>query len=191
MVMLSINMELHLKETLPLLIYSHQVRLQCLLVVHGIFDDLPMTVLDLNGGVSRHPYFEGGEFVTPTGSWHFGVNASSQYPDEAAKFVKWLTVGAGSELWWSKDSYDFPAQVAFLDSFKTIDDFQEYPLAYLKTAADEASVNPVPRPVTPGYLEYEQILGNTFNDIRNGSDPKDALETAVTRIEFEMEKYKQ
>jgi hypothetical protein len=56
-------------------------------------------------------------------------------------------------------------------------------------AADEATVNPVPRPVTPGYLEYEQILQNTFDDIRNGANVEEALNLAVERIESEMIKY--
>jgi hypothetical protein len=63
-------------------------------------------------------------------------------------------------------------------------------LALLKTAADEATVNPVPRPTTVGYLEYEQILSDTFQDIRNGTKPQDALNNAVDRIESEMAKYR-
>jgi hypothetical protein len=47
----------------------------------------------------------------------------------------------------------------------------------------------VPRPVTPGYLEYEQILQNTFDDIRNGANVEEALNLAVERIESEMVKY--
>ena len=65
----------------------------------------------------------------------------------------------------------------------------EGPLSYLTTAADEAKQNPVPRPLTVGYLEYEQILADTFQDIRNGADPKQALDTAATRIQSEMGKY--
>lgn len=147
--------------------------------------------LDFNWAVSRHPYFEGGKIVTPTGSWHFGVNASSQHPEAAAEFVRWLTIGDGASLWWSKDSYELPAQKAFLASFSTEPEFQKPPLSYLATAADEATVNPVPRPVTPGYLEYEQLLKTAFDDIRKGADPKEALDTAVTRITAEMAKYQQ
>ena len=48
----------------------------------------------------------------------------------------------------------------------------------------------MPRPVSPGYLEYEQILQNTFSDIRNGQDVEEALNLAVARIESEMDKYR-
>ncbi len=146
--------------------------------------------LGFEWGVSRNPYFEGGVAVTPTGSWHFGVNASSSHPNEAADFVAWLTEGEGSGIWWSKDSYDFPAQLKLLDSIETEPSFQEFPLAYMKTAAQEAKVNPVPRPVTPGYLEYDQILGNVFSDIRNGADPATVLKKAASQITIEMEKYR-
>jgi multiple sugar transport system substrate-binding protein len=73
--------------------------------------------------------------------------------------------------------------------FATDDEFNEPPLSFLRVAADEATVNPVPRPVTPGYLEYEQILQNTFSDIINGADVEEALNLAVERIDSEMVKY--
>lgn len=140
-------------------------------------------------GVSRHPYFEGGEIVTPTGSWHFGVNANTAHPEAAAEFLHWLSIGEGASIWWGKDSFDMPAQTAILDTFATRSDFNDPPLSYMRVAADEAFVNPIPRPVTPGYLEYEQLLQAAFSDIRNGSDPKEALDTAAARITEEMKKY--
>ena len=140
-------------------------------------------------GVSRMPYFEGGEVVTPTGSWHFGVNANSAHPQEAAEFLRWLSAGEGASIWWGKDSYDMPAQTAIIDTFETMSDFDTPPLYYMRVAAKEALVNPIPRPVTVGYLEYEQLLGAAFKDIRNGADPAEALNTAAQRITEEMAKY--
>jgi ABC-type glycerol-3-phosphate transport system substrate-binding protein len=147
--------------------------------------------LDFEWGVSRHPYFEGGEIVTPTGSWHIGVNANSQNQEAAMRFVHWISTGKGAEIWWRQGSGDFPAQKSVLELFKTDAEFDELPLLYMRTAADEATVNPQPRPVTPGYLEYEQILQDVFQDIRNGADPREALQTGVDRIEREMQKYQQ
>ena len=55
------------------------------------------------------------KLLPPTGSWHFGVNANSQHSEEASEFVRWLTIEAmGADLWWSKDSFDMPAQKVFL-----------------------------------------------------------------------------
>jgi ABC-type glycerol-3-phosphate transport system substrate-binding protein len=145
--------------------------------------------LDFEWGVSRHPYFEAGEPATPTGSWHIGVNANSQNKEAAMTFVKWISTGEGAEIWWRKGSGDFPAQKSILELFQTDPEFAEEPLSFLKVAADEATVNPVPRALTPGFLEYEQILQDTFQDIRNGTQPETALNTAVDRISREMRKY--
>jgi ABC-type glycerol-3-phosphate transport system substrate-binding protein len=146
--------------------------------------------VEFNWGVSRHPYFADGEIVTPTGSWHIGVNRNTEQPEAAKRFVHWISTGHGAETWWRKGSGDFPAQKSVLALFETEEAFAEAPASYLRVAANEATVNPVPRPVTPGYLEYEQILQNTFQDIRNGAAVEEALNLAVARIESEMAKYR-
>lgn len=145
--------------------------------------------VEFNWGVSRHPYFEGGEIVTPTGSWHIGVNRNTANVEAATRFVQWISTGEGAEIWWRRGSGDFPAQKSVLALFGTDEEFNEAPRSFLRVAADEATVNPVPRPGTPGYLEYEQILQNTFSDIRNGADVEEALNLAVERIQSEMVKY--
>ena len=147
------------------------------------------TDLDFEWGVSRHPYFDGGEIVTPTGSWHIGVNANTDNPEASTRFVRWVSTTPGAELWWRHGSGDFPAQKSVLHLFQTDPEFDERPWFYNRIAADEATVNPQPRPVTPGYLEYEEILGDTFEDMRNGAEVVQALGTAVDRIEAEMAKY--
>jgi multiple sugar transport system substrate-binding protein len=147
--------------------------------------------LEIDWGVSRHPYFEDGEIVTPTGSWHIGVNANTEQPEAAQRFVHYITIGEGAERWWRRPGGgDFPAQLSVLALFETEEEFDELPWSYMRTAADEATVNPRPRAVTVGFLEYEQILQNTFQDIRNGADVEEALNLAVARIESEMAKYR-
>ncbi len=145
--------------------------------------------LDFEWGVSRHPYFEGGEIVTPTGSWHIGVNATSTKLDASTRFIHWVSTAPGAEKWWRFGAHDFPAQKSVLALFQTDPEFDEAPMSFNRIAADEATVNPQPRPVTPGYLEYEEILGDTFEDMRNGTEVTQALGTAVDRIEAEMAKY--
>ncbi len=142
-----------------------------------------------NWGVSRHPYFEEGEIVTPTGSWHIGINKNTENRDAAAKLVHFISTGEGAELWWRIGSGDMPAQKSVLALFATAEQFEEPPLSNWRVAADEATVGAVPRAVSPGFLEYEQILQNTFSDIRNGQDVEEALNLAVARISSEMDKY--
>ena len=145
--------------------------------------------VDFEWGVSRHPYFEGGEIVTPTGSWHIGINSASSNPEAGAKLVHWAATMPGAETLWRDAFQDMPAQISMLNKWLTDPEFDERPQYFNRIAADEATVNPQPRPVTPGYLEYEEILGDTFEDIRNGADVATALGTAVDRIEAEMVKY--
>ena len=147
--------------------------------------------LDIEWGVSRHPYFEDGVPATPTGSWHIGVNANTENREAATRFVHWISTGEGAEMWWRDGSGDFPAQQSVLALFATEAEFDELPMSYMRTAADEATVNPRPRAVTVGFLEYEQILQNIFQDIRNGADVTDTLNLAVQRIESEMAKYRE
>ena len=93
-------------------------------------------------------------------------------------------------MWWRLGSPAFPAQKSVLAMFATSDEFNEPPMSCNRVAADEATVNPVPRPVTVGYLEYDQIFRNTFQDIRTGTDPTEALNTMADRLESEMAKYR-
>ena len=146
--------------------------------------------VSFNWGVSRHPYFEDGEIVTPTGSWHIGINKNTENRDAAAKLVHFISTGEGAELWWRIGSNDMPAQKSILSLFATDEKFEEPPLSNWRVAADEATIGAVPRPTTPGFLEYEQILQNTFSDIRNGQDVEEALNLAVARISSEMDKYR-
>ena len=147
--------------------------------------------LEIEWGVSRHPYFADGVPATPTGSWHIGVNANTENRDAATRFVHWISTGEGAEMWWRDGSGDFPAQQSVLALFATEAEFDALPMSYMRTAADEATVNPRPRAVTVGFLEYEQILQNIFQDIRNGADVEESLNLAVQRIESEMAKYRE
>ena len=141
---------------------------------------------EFNWGVTRHPYFEGHDVATATGSWHLGVNSLSEHPEEAKAFVKWLSTGEGAEMWWRIGSHDFPAQQSVLAMFATSEEFDEPPMSFNRVAADEATQGPIPRPVTVGYLEYDQIFRDTFQDIRIGTDPETALNTMVERLSGEL-----
>jgi len=144
---------------------------------------------EFDWNVSRHPYFEGGEVATSTGSWHLGVNSLTKHPEEAKAFVRWLSTGEGAEMWWRDGSHDFPAQQSVLAMFATSEEFNEVPMSFNRVAADEATQGPIPRPVTVGYLEYDQIFRDTFQDIRIGTDPVEALGTMVDRLVSEFAKY--
>jgi ABC-type glycerol-3-phosphate transport system substrate-binding protein len=138
---------------------------------------------------SAHPYFAKGVPVTPTGSWHLGINKYSKKKDAAAKLVKYATGREGCIGWFKTDLHLNPNKVA-LDYIATADEYKEFPWTMYRLIIYETQHTAIGRPVTPGYLEYEQILTTAFEDIRNGADVEATLKGAVPRIDRLLEKYK-
>jgi multiple sugar transport system substrate-binding protein len=116
------------------------------------------------------------------------VSAFSEHKDEAAEFVKFLTADEGNRIWY--DAYgDIPATQELLGYIETAEETSEFPDNAYRLAVHEARNTAVPRPQTPGYLEFEDILSTTLEDIRNGADPEEALNAAVQRIDRGLERY--
>ncbi len=138
-------------------------------------------------GYAPVPAFEGHEdqVGTPTGSWHFGIPANSQNKDLAAAFIKYMSIGEGNELWLEANG-DVPATVAGAEKIMNSEDAAEY----MKIAAYESANTAVPRALTPGYTEYDTIIQNTWEDIKNGSDVTESLNNAAAKIESVMESFK-
>lgn len=132
------------------------------------------------------PAFEGHEdqVGTSTGSWHFGIPANSQNKDLAAYFIKWLSIGEGNDMWLDIN-HDVPSTKAAVDAILN----DENADGIMKIAAYEAANTAVPRALTPGYTEYDTVITNTWEDIRNGTEVKTALDNAVSQINTAMEKY--
>lgn len=144
----------------------------------------------LDFGVAAHPYFADGRVATPTGSWHVGISAFSEHKDAAAEFVKFLTLSPEGTRTWFEAHGHFPVTTALLDLVDRAEEFTAFPRSPYRLGTYEARNTAVPRPQTPGYLEFEDILNNTLEDIRNGSDPAEALNAAVPRIDRAMTKYR-
>ncbi len=138
-------------------------------------------------GYAPCPAFEGYEdsVGTSTGSWHFGINAASQNVDASADFIKYFTLGEGNDDWLEING-DVPSRIEKLDEIINDADAP----GYLKIGAEEAKTTAVPRALTPGFNEYQNILNNTWEDIRNGSDVTASLDGAVQQINTAMEQYK-
>ncbi len=138
-------------------------------------------------GWAYAPAFKGFEksVGTGTGSWHFGINAASENVDAAAEFIKYMSLGEGSDMYleWIGD---MPARES---KIKEILDNPDAP-GYLKVGAYEAANTAVPRALTPGYSEYSTVIDATLENIRNGAEVKGALDSAVEQINASMAKYK-
>ncbi|NOU64568.1 extracellular solute-binding protein [Paenibacillus sp. LMG 31461] len=156
--------------------------------VGGTWDVGKFTDAKINFGIAPHPYFEGKKVATPTGSWHVGVSKYSTHKDAAAKFIEYLTAGKGAETWVNA-SNDVPARIDLLNKIDSDPNYQNFPKNIMKLAASEANNTAVPRPKSPGYLEWETLMDKAFSDIKNGTEPKKALDGAVTQIDRQLAKY--
>ena len=140
---------------------------------------------DLDFGVAPHPYFASGKPVTPTGSWHIGINPRTAHLSEAQAFVKWLSTRDAMDLWFDlrqyppalKTIWEERANTTFVDPAWEI---VRYELANTAT----------PRPATPGYREYEDFLKTAMQDIQTGAAVRDSLTRAAQNIDREMRKYR-
>jgi len=134
-----------------------------------------------------HPYW-GDDIFVPTDSWHLGVNPNSKNSEAAARFVVWASSVDGGRVW--RELADiWPAQEVLLQEIFNDPANEDWPGKANAVAAAEAE-HAEPRPLTPGYLEYEEILSDAFEDIRNDADVQEALTGAADRIDREMEKYR-
>jgi multiple sugar transport system substrate-binding protein len=104
--------------------------------------------------------------------------------------VRFLTLSPeGTQIWFDSHG-QFPATTHLLDRLDTDETYAEFPLGAYRLGAYEARNTAVPRPQTPGYLEFEDILATTLEDIRNGSDPAQSLDAAVQRIDRALARYR-
>ena len=87
---------------------------------------------------------------------------------------------------WLEGNGDVPSTVAGVEALMN----SETAEGYMKIAAYESANTAVPRALTPGFTEYDTIIQNTWEDVKNGSDVKESLDTAAEKIEKAMESYK-
>lgn len=135
-----------------------------------------------------HPYFEGGEIAVPGDSWHIGVNPNGLHIPETIDFVTWLSSSDAGKFWYELDGA-WPAHKDLLDAVLNAPENSDWPNRAFGVAASEGQYT-VPRPLSVAYLEYEQLLADAIEDIRNGADVSESLTNAAGRIQTEMDKYR-
>jgi multiple sugar transport system substrate-binding protein len=140
-------------------------------------------------GIAPHPYFAGGTPATPTGSWHWGISPYSQQKEEAAKLIRFITLDERVLTFLFEETarlaaheivYGFtPEQVANA----------RLPVEGYELIRYELANTAVARPLSPGYLEWEDVVASAFEDVRNGVDPATAFQQAEGRIQGQLLKY--
>lgn len=142
----------------------------------------------VNYGIAPHPFFAGQKIATPTGSWHVGVSKYSAKKEAAAKFIDYLTVGEGSKIWFN-GNHDLPSNNDILKMINDDKKYDQFPDNIYRIATYEAQHTAVPRPVTPGFLEFESLFNKAYDDIKNGTDPKKALDDIAVQMDRQLKKY--
>lgn len=143
----------------------------------------------LHWGFAPTPYFAGGKAVTPNDSWHLGINRHSHHFAEAAQFIHWMTVGPGNDIWENKVE-QVPSLKREISAIESNPKYAAFPSNMLRLVAYEAEHTAIPRPVTPGFSEYQDILTQAFDNMRSGQSPKAALTAAATQIDSALLKYR-
>lgn len=148
----------------------------------------------LDFGIAPFPAFAGGEAATPTGGWSLGMNpqATADKANASAIFLKFMGIDDGgyaqylsalavppSNLEGSAKFYD--SEVFTDPRFTGVVDLMKSELATTATL----------RLQTVGYVEFEDIMTKTFDDIINGTDAKTALASATTQLDDAWAKYRQ
>ncbi len=133
----------------------------------------------LEFGVAPHPFFEGGEAVTPTGAWSWGVNPNSDNVDAAVEFLKYAALDPEGALATAQGFPLPPANKGVFDTYYAKN--QVVPGVETLISSELANTSRI-RPRSIGYIQFEEILGQAFEDIRNGADAKATLEAAAADI---------
>jgi ABC-type glycerol-3-phosphate transport system substrate-binding protein len=144
----------------------------------------------VNWGVAPQPTFtSGGKAATPNGSWSVAMNPFSKQKEAAAVFMNWLAVQNGYIKY--ETSPELPATPAGKELYFKRPVFSSSAgQDATKIMASESTQTAVARPSTIGYIEFETIMNQTFSDIRNGADAKQALESAQSKLTTAFSKYK-
>jgi multiple sugar transport system substrate-binding protein len=130
------------------------------------------------------PYFEGGSKVTPTGSWSWGINPASKNKAAAKKFLEFASLDPAGNLATTAATTIIPANSVateqYLPKLEALGGNKTKGLAALITHENTETAKP--RPVTVGYIQFEEIMGKAFGDIRNGSPVSERLKQAAQQI---------
>ncbi len=135
--------------------------------------------------VAPQPYFAGGEQVTPTGSWSWGVSSASKNQAAARAFLEFAALDAAGNLATTEATTIIPANTEaaaqYLPKLESLGGTNSAGVADLIT--HEITDTAVARPVSVGYVQFESLINKAFGDIRNGADVSERLSQAQSQIE--------
>ncbi len=144
---------------------------------------LPQRFPNLAFGFAPHPAFRDGVPVTPTGSWHIGINRRTRRMDAALDLVRWMTSDETARLWFSMFPFP-PVQRALWNDPAFSSD------ALWRIVAFEQANTARVRPQTPGFREYEDLFRAALRDIAGGANVAERLGSATRQIDQRLARYR-
>ncbi|HSB79528.1 MAG TPA: sugar ABC transporter substrate-binding protein [Candidatus Methylomirabilis sp.] len=136
----------------------------------------------VNWIVAPHPFFK--KPVTPTGAWHVGVFSGTKHPDFAVALLKAYTDPEAAKRNYRIMNY-MPVRETTFRAFP-----ETFTVAPNNLFYSEMVQTAIPRPRTPAYREYEDLLRQAFANIRQGSDASKEMNAAVEKINAQLRRYK-
>lgn len=142
----------------------------------------------LDWGIGAHPYFEGGEAVTPTDSWSWGINPFVEDQEAALEWLKYVALTKKGALQGAQNVPVLPAQnEAFREYLDQIRTEPTEPDGVADLIDYELENTAVHRPRTIGYVQFEEVLNTAFDDISTGADVVPTLRRASEELGRELE----
>jgi Inosine-uridine preferring nucleoside hydrolase/Bacterial extracellular solute-binding protein len=129
-----------------------------------------------------HPYFK--KPVTETGAWHVGVFSGTKNPDLAVALLKAYTDPEPAKRNYKIMNY-MPVRESTFKALPETFEVMPNKLFYW-----EIVHTAIPRPRTPAYREYEDLLRQAFANVRQGADAAKEMNTAAEKINAQLRRYK-
>jgi len=147
------------------------------------FDNLPRNYKQLDWGVAPHPSFARGKPATPTGSWHIAINPRTVNRDAAVRFVNYMT-GDDAQIMWFRLRPHPPVLLSVWGKIP-----EAFATDGWRIVHSELEHAAVPYPASPGYREFDDLLGVTLREMQTGGNVALLLTAAARRIDAQLDKY--
>jgi ABC-type glycerol-3-phosphate transport system substrate-binding protein len=145
----------------------------------------------LEFGVAAYPSFAGGKAITPTGGWSLGLNRATKHAAAAEIFMKFMALDNGGFAQYMPSLSVPPSNTVGTARFYREPVFSDPRMAgAVDLTKYELAHTATLRARTAGYVEFEDTLGRTFEDIANGASATSALASATSTIDSAWAKYR-
>ena len=137
-------------------------------------DTINAAKVSFKWGVTPWPHFQSP--IVHNGSTEIAIGSKTQHLAQAVQFIKFISTPAQQEEMVTKTGY-LPVISSL---YQTDQILTTAPWNIFATQLDQWGE---PRPVTPHYLQYSQVVTNALRDIADGSAPAARLNQAVQQLD--------